>query len=118
MNSNANPKEIVLSFLNALNEHDLEGARGHISDNVSFTAPDGAPVRGAEAYMDGWKPLGLKYAINKTFADGNDVCVLYDISFSKQGVTLFACGLYRVDGGKVSSIKVVFDPRPLFGQQK
>lgn len=118
MKSGSNPKETVMSFLEALNNQNLEAARSCIKDDVMFTAPDGAPVQGAEAYLNGWKPLGLKYKIKKTFADGNDICVLYDISFSKPSVTLFACGLYGVDNGKVSSIKVIFDPRPLYAQQK
>jgi limonene-1,2-epoxide hydrolase len=107
-------KEIVLSFLDALNSRDLKSAGNYVAEDVSFFAPDGAPVRGAQAYFNGWKPLGLRYEIKKTFADDNDVCVLYDITFSKPVVTLLACGLYSVDNGKISSIRVIFDPRPLF----
>ncbi len=118
MKSENNSKEVVISFLKALNSQNLKIARSLLSDNISFFAPDGAPVQGADAYLNGWKPLGIRYEIKKTFVDGDDVCVLYDISFSKPAVTLFACGLYHVDDGKVSSIKVVFDPRPLFEQRK
>ena len=118
MKSENNSKEVVMSFLKALNDRDLETARTYMDENVTFFAPDGAPVKGAEAYLNGWKPLGLRYNIKKTFAEGDDVCVLYDISFSKPAVILFACGWYHVEGGKVSSIRVVFDPRPLFGPKK
>jgi limonene-1,2-epoxide hydrolase len=119
MTSESNSKEVVLSFLKALNSQDMKTARIFIDDNMSFFAPDGAPLQGAEAYLNGWKPLGIKYEIKKTFADGEDVCVLYDISFSKPAaVTLFACGWYQVKNGKVNSIKVIFDPRPLFNTKK
>jgi limonene-1,2-epoxide hydrolase len=114
MESKNNAKEVVDSFLKALNSRDLKAARGYIDDNVSFRAPDGAPVRGAEAYLNGWKPLGLSYEVKKIFVDGDDVCVLYDIKFSNPPVTLFACGWYQLDKGKISSIRVIFDPRPLF----
>jgi hypothetical protein len=67
--------------------------------------------------LDGWKQLGLRYEIKKAFVDGDDVCILYDLSFSKQAVTLFACGWYHVSDGKVDS-KVIFDPRRLFEQRK
>jgi limonene-1,2-epoxide hydrolase len=109
-----NPKEVVLAFLQALNGKDVKVAGDYMNENVSFSAPDGAPVQGAEAYLSGWKPLGLSYAIKKAFVDGEDVCVLYDITFTKPAVTLLACGWYRVDNGKISSIKVIFDPKPLF----
>jgi len=114
MESKNNAKEIVASFLDALNSRDLKAARSYLGDNVSFRAPDGAPVRGAEAYLNGWKPLGLSYEVKKTFMDGDDVCVLYDIKFSNPSVTLFACGWYQLDKGRISSIRVIFDPRPLF----
>jgi len=113
MASEQSAKETVVSFLEALNRMDLQMARGFLDDRLSFTAPDGAPVQGADAYLAGWKPLGLSYAIRKAFADGEDVCVLYDIHFSRPPVTLFACGYYQLKAGKVASIKVIFDPRPL-----
>ena len=114
MESKISPKNVVLSFLDALNSGDLKTAGFYAAEDMSFFAPDGAPVRGAEAYFNGWKSLGLKYGIKKSFADDKDVCILYDITFSKPAVTLFACGLYSVDSGKISSIRVIFDPRPLF----
>jgi hypothetical protein len=50
--------------------------------------------------------------------DGEDVCALYDLTFSKPAVTLFACGWYHVNRGKIDSIKVIFDPRPLLERRK
>jgi hypothetical protein len=41
--------------------------------------------------------------------------LLYDVTLS--GVRLFTCGWYRVDGEKIQSLKVVFDPRPVFAQK-
>jgi limonene-1,2-epoxide hydrolase len=118
MKSASNPKEVVRSFLDALNKQDLKAARGRMNDALRFTAPDGAPIEGADAYLAGWKPLGLSYAIRKTFVDGEDVCALYDLTFSKPAVTLFACGWYHVNRGKIDSIKVIFDPRPLLERRK
>jgi hypothetical protein len=53
----------------------------------------------------------LKYHINKPFENENDVCLLYDLDM--QGKTIFGCGWYHVEDGKIHSLKVVFDPRPL-----
>ncbi len=118
MISGINSKDVVTSFLEALNNKDLDSAKGYLADNVSFTATDSAPVYGAEAYMNGWKKLGINYGISKAFVDGDDVCILYDLRFSKPPVTLVGCGLYHVIGRKIDSIKVIFDPRPILPQQK
>jgi hypothetical protein len=55
--------------------------------------------------------MKLKYGIKKIFADENDVCLFYDLSMG--GLTLFGCGWYHVQNGKINSLKVVFDPRPV-----
>lgn len=60
--------------------------------------------------------MKLKYKIIKVFEAENDVCVLYDLDMS--GLTIFGCGWYQVEQGKVKSLKVVFDPRPVLEQGK
>jgi hypothetical protein len=58
------------------------------------------------------KKMKFKYDIKKTFVDGeNDVCLFYDINMG--GVTIFSCGWYHLEKGKIKSFKVIFDPRPL-----
>jgi hypothetical protein len=54
--------------------------------------------------------MKLKYKILKAFEDENDVCLLYDLTMA--GQTIFGCGWYQVQNGKIKSLKVVFDPRP------
>ena len=113
-----NTKEIVMSFLKAIGEQDYKTARSYVTDNVSFYAPDGSPLEGSEAYFKGLEPLRLKYDIKKVFSEGNDVCVIYDINFSARQIVVFACGLYQFQNSKINSIRVLFDPRPLFQPQK
>jgi hypothetical protein len=52
-----------------------------------------------------------KYTVKKAFAEGGDVCVLYDLAIS--GATIFGCGWYRVENGRIRSLTVLFDPSPL-----
>jgi limonene-1,2-epoxide hydrolase len=113
-----NTKEIVISFLKAIQEQDYKTAGSYVTDNLSFYAPDGSPLEGSEAYFKGLEPLRLKYDIKKVFSEGKDVCVIYDITFSARQVVVFACGLYQVQDSKINSIRVLFDPRPLFQPQK
>lgn len=46
----------------------------------------------------------------KSFVEGQDVCLLYDLKMS--GKTIFGCGWYQVADDKIKSLTVVFDPRP------
>jgi len=50
-------------------------------------------------------PIGLRHEIEKTFEDCDCIRVPYDLNFTKQTMTLFRFGWYRVDDGKVDSIK-------------
>jgi hypothetical protein len=55
--------------------------------------------------------MRLKYNIKKVFADATDVCLFYDLTIS--GITILGCAWYQVVEGKIRSLKVVFDPRPI-----
>jgi hypothetical protein len=55
--------------------------------------------------------MRLKYDVKKVFVDGDDVCVFYDLTLS--GAALFTRGWYQVEDGKIRSLKVLFDPRPV-----
>jgi hypothetical protein len=110
MTTTGNAKNTVMSFLKYMNEENFEGAQRCTDDDLKFEGVMGSRD-GADAYFDDMKNMKLKYHLLKTFADGEDVCVLYDITMS--GITIYSSGLYRVENNKITSIKVVFDPRPL-----
>jgi hypothetical protein len=104
------PKEVVLRLGKALNDESFQIARRYVSDDMKYVGPFGSRD-GAEAYLQEIERLRLKFDIQKIFADDENVCVLYDITVS--GITLCACGWFQVNAGKVSSLRVTFDPRPL-----
>lgn len=103
-------RDTVVSFLAALNEDDFQRARKYVNDNLAFVGVLGTR-NGADAYFKDMEKMRFKYDIKKVFADGNDVCVLYDISMS--GTKIFTCGWYKVKDNKIESFQVVFDPRPV-----
>jgi hypothetical protein len=103
-------KGIVLSCVKALNEENFEAARKYVKDDFTFAGVLGSR-NGAEEYFRDMQHMKLKYRIKKSFADEDDVCLLYDLTMS--GVTIFGCGWYHLQEGKISSLKVVFDPRPM-----
>ena len=108
-----NAKELVLAFVQALNEEDYTAARDCLDDDMSFVGVLGTRD-GAASYIQDMERIKLKYDIKKIFVDGNDVCLWYDIQMS--GVEVLTSGWYHVVDGKIRSLKVVFDPRPVLEQ--
>jgi ketosteroid isomerase-like protein len=50
MESRSNAKEVVMSFVKALNNEDFKTAKSYVSDNMSFLGPL-ASLDNAEAYF-------------------------------------------------------------------
>lgn len=110
MTRSADAGKTVLSFIDALNNEDFTGARNYVSNDMVFEGVLGSR-NGADAYFNDMEKMRLKYNIQKVFKDGDDVCLFYNIEMS--GKTIFSAGWYRINDGKINSIRVVFDPRPL-----
>jgi hypothetical protein len=108
-------KQIVLDSIDAMNGFDYERARGYVTDDFNFVGVLGTR-NGAEAYFNDMQKMKFRYNILKSFADGNDVCLIYDIDMG--GQTIFCCGWYQLQNDKIKSLRVVFDPRPLLEQPK
>lgn len=120
--STKNTKEIVMEFIEALGRKDFKTVSSYISDNISVLAP--GPVElttfnQAEPFTTYLEHANLpRLEIKKEFADSNDVCLLYEMNYHEPPVTTFVCGWFHVnDDGKITSIRFVLDPRPLFQQK-
>ena len=104
-------KEIMMEFVQAAEHQDFQTARGYLKENVSYVSPLNSFDR-AEPYLKYNLHLYqtgqlAKFDIKKEFADSNDVCILHEWN------SQLVCVWYHVDDdGKISSIKVIFDPRP------
>lgn len=103
-------KEVILGFVDALNHEDFEGARKCVTDDLKFVGVLGSR-EGGDAYFRDMKRMRLKYDVKKAFADGDDVCLLFDVTMA--GVTVFCAGWYQLSDGKIRSVRVIFDPRPV-----
>ena len=110
MTTTGNAKNAVMAFIKYLNEENFNAARRCTDESLKFEGVMGSRD-GADDYFADMQQMKLKYHLLKTFADGEDVCVIYDITMS--GVKVFSCGWYRVENNRITSIKVVFDPRPM-----
>jgi limonene-1,2-epoxide hydrolase len=115
MTTTGSARNTVMSFIKHMNDEDFNAAKKCTDDNLKFDGVMGSRD-GADAYFNDMQHMKFKYHVLKTFADGDDVCLLYNITMA--GVTIFTCGWYHVEHNKIASIKVIFDPRPLLAQSK
>jgi hypothetical protein len=106
-------KEIVMAYLQALIERrDFKSARSYLKDNVSYVSPLNSFDR-AEPYLKYNESLHLpKPEIKKIFTDGDDVCLIYEMTLTTPPVTFPVSLWAHVDDGKISTISIIFDPRP------
>lgn len=103
-------KDIVLSLINSINKEDFKTARTLVTDDMKFNGVLGSRD-GADAYFKDMEQMKLKYDVKKSFSDGNDACVLYELEMN--GKKILCCGWYHLRGDKVNSLRVIFDPRPV-----
>ena len=114
MDSKSSAKDVVMGYQRALGSTQWEAARKFLKDNMAFKGPIAAYDK-PEPYIEDLKRLhnivkGVE--MKKVFVDGDDVCLLYDMVTNTPAGTAFICEWYQVQGGKISSIRVVFDARP------
>src|SRR5882672_6130090 len=67
-------KEVVVSFVKALNDEHFEDAKNYASENIKFIGVLGTRD-GSEAYFKDMERMKLKYDVKKIFVDGDDVCL-------------------------------------------
>ena len=113
-------KEIVMEYLELITERqDFKSARSYLKDNVSYVSPLNSFDR-AESYLKYNESLHLpKLDIKKVFTDGDDVCILHETSLPPRiSSTVFTSLWFHVDGGKISSLRALFDPRPFIRPER
>ena len=116
MTPNQDAKEIVMSYIKALDSQNYDSARNWLGDNVLVKGPAGEAFRSPDEFLSMMRKQLGKYDIKKVFVDGDDVCLLYN--FITKTVTTFFSSWYKVKDGKIISIQTVFDPRPFAAMQE
>jgi hypothetical protein len=117
--STKSAKEIVMEYLELITERqDFKSARSYLKDNVSYVSPLNSFDR-AEPYLKYNESLHLpKLDVKKIFTDGDDVCILHETNLPRISSTVFTSLWFHVDGGKISSLRALFDPRPFIQPQR
>jgi len=105
-----NSREVVLSYVKALDNQDYEAAENYLNDCVRIRGPSGESFGKPKDFIEMLRQYRGKYDLKKVFVDGDDVCLLYDLATAV--ATVFMCSWYEVRGGKITSIRTIFDPSP------
>jgi predicted ester cyclase len=101
--------DVVMSYINALDSQQYDKALERLDDNVRIRGPAGETFGKPLDFIEMLRKWQGKYDVKKAFADGDDVCLLYDLKTT--GPTVFMSSWYRVKDGKIVSVQSVFDPR-------
>ena len=106
--------ETVQAFMQAMEKGDFVAARKCLADDLSFQGPLDT-FAAPEPYLQSLKKLHHiieRVEVKRMFADGDDVCLLYDMVTNTPAGTAFIAEWHQVRGGKIRAIRVVFDARP------
>ena len=109
------PASIVRKFLDALGAKDFEVLRGLIDEDLSFKGPMDAH-EDAASFLRAMRNLGPmieRVNVIKVFVDGGDVCAIFDFVTNQPSIGATpSAEWYRVEEGKIKSMKLFFDARP------
>lgn len=111
--SNTTPN-VAEQFIQYLNEENFDKAESCLDPEFKFIGVLGKREN-ASVYMKDMRQMKFKYQIIQSFTAGEDVSFWYMIDMGNK--TIEASGWYQIIDGKIHSLKVVFDPRPLLNDQ-
>ncbi len=111
-----NARDVVDRYFAALKEKDFATMRTLIHDDVVFKGALGTTDT-AEDYISGLQGMmaamtGMERTV--VFAEGENVCQIYDLTLAEPPVTLSIAQWLTVRNGRIAMLRVYFDPRPLF----
>ena len=108
MGTKNEPRDVVMSYIDALDKLDYDGALRFLSDNVRVRGPAGETFGAPLGFIEMLRRYRGGYDIKRVFVDGDEVSLWYDLKTT--GPTVFMASWYQVKDGKIVSIQTIFDP--------
>jgi hypothetical protein len=107
------PARAAQTYFASWKAKDFDTLRSLLADDVTFRGPMGTADGIEECLkgLEGMSHLIDDIAIQKIFVDGPDVLTWYDLK--SNGVTVPTVNWSHLEGGQISTINALFDPRPL-----
>jgi hypothetical protein len=107
-NDDDDSKQVVMSYINALDGQEYEDALQYLDDRVCIRGPAGESFGKPTDFIEMLRKYHGKYDVKKVFTDGNEVSVWYDLDTTEAKV--FMASWYHVKDGRILSIQTKFDP--------
>jgi hypothetical protein len=106
--------DVAAGYFDAWKRRDFARLRTILADDVTFDGPLGHAANAEEciAGLRHMSEIVTDIVIRKTFIDGPDVLTWFDLYTATTG-PLPTVNWRHVENGKITAIRVTFDPRPL-----
>jgi ketosteroid isomerase-like protein len=110
------PEEVAAAYFAAWDSRDIDGVRPLLHPDVDFAGAMGS-THGTEETLRG---LGGMFSMTKQvevvkrWADGPDVITWFELSTATSG-PMPVVNWSHVEDGRITWIRVTFDPRPILG---
>jgi ketosteroid isomerase-like protein len=114
--SESTPSHIAAAYFDAWKANDIEQVRPLLAENVDFVGALGA----TQGLDDTLKGLGGMFATTEQvevvhrWVDGPDVLTWFELRTGRTG-PMAIVNWSHVEGGRITRIRVTFDPRPMLG---
>ena len=108
------PKALAMEYLDAVGKKELAKVEKLLAPDLKFTGP--AMTRStSQEFISALKRLGaihVRNEVKRVFADGNDVCVIYDFVTDTPAGALPTIEWLQFEEGRIRSINLYYDRVP------
>jgi len=105
------PRDIALDYIAACARQELDVVASLLSPDIHFIGPNN-DTTGATPYLAVLRrlaPVWVRSDVKKVFADGPDVCVIYDFVTNTAAGAVPIVEWLKIEGGKIASITLILD---------
>lgn len=106
------PTEVATRYFDAWRAKDMDAYRALLADGVDFAGPFGT-AHGIDECVEGMRRLAggtTDVVVEKMIGDDNDVISWFDLHTADASFAV--ANWTHVEGGRITRIRVTFDPRP------
>ena len=105
------PRSIALAYIEGCSRKDFDAVAKLLAADVKFNGPN-SKIAGADPYVAVLRriaPVWVRSEVRKVFAEGNDVCVIYDFVTDTPAGAVPTVEWLRIENGRVASVQLFFD---------
>jgi|SRR5262252_800867 len=109
-----NAKALALEYMDAINQQQFDMLEALLAPELTFTSPSTTRSTARE-FLAGLKRLTaihVRNEVKRVFADGDEVCVIYDFVTDTPAGALPAIEWLHIQEGRIRRIQLYYDRLP------